>query len=188
MVTFGEGERVRAHHKGSYRAGRSGWWHRTPCHQTSYHGSPSRQHSTIENTHAVNIIIGALLGFLSWINAMGVVGWVGGYHTNVSDDCGHCINFGAVSANMTDMSCSGWEPIGQNCDRHQCLHSYCWLRSESSAYCCTSRDWRQVLPCAWSAHQPPGRSCGLCGDEWCSPCKWEWSRYRSISWGHSPSV
>ncbi len=66
---------------------------------------------------------------------MGVIGGVGGYHTNVSGDCGQCSNIGAVSANVTDMSCSGWEPIGQTCNISvYTVTADCQFRSESSAF------------------------------------------------------
>ncbi len=72
---------------------------------------------------------------VSWTDAIGIIGGVGGYHTNVSGDCGQCTNVGAVSANVTDMSCSGWDPIGQTCNISvYTVTADCHFRSESPAF------------------------------------------------------
>ncbi len=66
---------------------------------------------------------------------MGAIGGVGGYHANVSGDCGQCSNIGAVSANVTNMSCSGWDPIGQTCNISvYTITADCQFRSESPAF------------------------------------------------------
>ncbi len=63
---------------------------------------------------------------VSWA---GVSGGVGGFLVNVSSECGQCINI--VSANVTDMSCSGWEPIGQTCNISvYTVTAYCHVQSE----------------------------------------------------------
>ena len=53
---------------------------------------------------------------VSWTEPLRVNGGVGGFSVEVSSECGQCVNVGRVSANVTDMSCSGWEPIGQTCN------------------------------------------------------------------------
>ena len=53
---------------------------------------------------------------MSWTEPFGVSGGVGGFLVDVSSDCGLCVNVGIVSANVTDMSCSEWDPIGQTCN------------------------------------------------------------------------
>ncbi len=53
---------------------------------------------------------------MSWTEPFGVSGGVGGFLVDVSSDCGQCVNVGIVSDNVTDMSCSEWDPIGQTCN------------------------------------------------------------------------
>ena len=93
----------------------------------------------IPEAPAVNIslsfIIPSQTFAVSWTKPMGVIGGVGGYHTNVSGDCGQCTNVGAVSANMTEVSCSGWEPIGQTCNISvYTVTADCQFRSENPAF------------------------------------------------------
>ncbi len=72
---------------------------------------------------------------VSWTDAVGVIGGVGGYHTNVSGGCGQCTNVGIVSANVINMSCSGWDPIGQTCNINvYTVTADCHFRSESPAF------------------------------------------------------
>ena len=68
---------------------------------------------------------------VSWTEPLGVNGGVGGFLVDVSSDCGQCINVGTVSANVTNMSCSGWEPIGQTCNISvYTVTAYCQVQSE----------------------------------------------------------
>ncbi len=68
---------------------------------------------------------------VSWTEPLGVNGGVGGFSVDVSNDCGQCSNIGAVSTNVTDMSCSGWEPIGQTCNISvYTVTAYCQVQSE----------------------------------------------------------
>ena len=87
------------------------------------------------NTSLSFTIIPSKTFTVSWTDAIGVIGGVGGYHTNVSGDCGQCTNVGIVSANVTNMSCSGWEPIGQTCNISvYTVTDDCQFRSESPAF------------------------------------------------------
>ncbi|XP_064391831.1 uncharacterized protein LOC135339611 isoform X3 [Halichondria panicea] len=68
---------------------------------------------------------------VSWTEPLGVTGGVGGFLVDASSDCGQCINVGIVSANVTDMSCSGWDPIGQTCNISvYTVTAYCQIQSE----------------------------------------------------------
>ncbi len=72
---------------------------------------------------------------VSWTKAIGVIGGVGGYHVNVSGDCGQRTNVGRVSANVTNMSCSRWEPVGQTCNISvYTVTTDCQFRSEYPAF------------------------------------------------------